>query len=207
MRPFSCIIAAIPFTYFRPQCSDKGVPVLGLRHVRELPARGRPRSSCEVSLLVALALNFFCGSDTTLQFGPTATPADATTYLNQGEDQSQSGDCNRAVDTFSKAIALKPDYWQAWRGRAHCYLVLRQFGKAVGDYNQAIRLSSDSYSYEGRGDAYILQGQYDSAIADYSEAIKVKPDYAAAYQVRGFAYLLQADTQRALATWPIASRP
>jgi tetratricopeptide (TPR) repeat protein len=136
--------------------------------------------------------------DSVQQGGPGSTPTSAESYLNQGETQSAAGDCNGATDSFSRAINLKSEYWQAWRGRAHCYLILGRYSDAVDDYTQAIKLSSDPYSYEGRGDAYMLQGQYDLAISDYDQAITLKPDYAAAYQVRGFGYMLTGNLQRAI---------
>lgn len=65
---------------------------------------------------------------------------------------------------------------------------LRQYGNAIKDYDNAIRLMPDYASaYYNRGLAKSSIEQYENAIADYDTAICLRPDYPAAYNNRGVA--------------------
>jgi tetratricopeptide (TPR) repeat protein len=47
------------------------------------------------------------------------------------------------------------------------------YGRAIADCNEAIRLDSHSSAIDDRGLAYLEKGDYDHAIADFSAAIKL----------------------------------
>ena len=67
-------------------------------------------------------------------------------------------------------------------------MFLRQYGSAIEDYNEAIRLNSaDAEVYSYRGIAKFSLGQYESAIRDSDEAIRLNPDLIPAYINRGHA--------------------
>lgn len=100
----------------------------------------------------------------------------------------------RAIAFFSAALnavvaGVKTNPWEAYVWRANCYSLLKEYEKALPDYDQAIRLNpEDATAYFNRGLAYAVSGKYEQAIQDYSEAIRLKPDYVAAYLGRGNVY-------------------
>jgi tetratricopeptide (TPR) repeat protein len=66
---------------------------------------------------------------------------------------------------------------------------LNQYGRAIKDYDKAIKLNpDDAEAYNNRGAAYADLNQYEQAIEDYDKAIKLNPDDAEAYGNRGIAY-------------------
>ena len=65
----------------------------------------------------------------------------------------------------------------------------RQFERALGDLDQALRLNPrDAKTHQSRAAVYAASGDQARAIEDYSAAIRFDPHYALAYQGRGDAY-------------------
>jgi Flp pilus assembly protein TadD len=65
----------------------------------------------------------------------------------------------------------------------------RQYGEAIRDFSEAIRLNPKyALAYAYRGAVYVNTDQPDKAIQDCTEAIKVDPHLALAYVNRGAAY-------------------
>jgi tetratricopeptide (TPR) repeat protein len=105
-----------------------------------------------------------------------------------------------SVAMFSKAVELKPDYWQAWCDRGHAYLKAGQGDKGLADLSKAIELNPrNKIAWFKRGQAYAALHQYDKAILNYSKVIELDPKYRLAWISRGANYVKVAQYDKALA--------
>ncbi|MBF0554435.1 MAG: tetratricopeptide repeat protein [Nitrospirae bacterium] len=104
-----------------------------------------------------------------------------------------------ALDAFTKAIELKPDYAKAYHARGLAYLSLDNYQQAVQDFNKAIELKPDyAEAYYFRGLYYNILDNYQQAISEFTQTLKLKPDYAEAYCNRGNAYNNLGNYQQAI---------
>ena len=116
-------------------------------------------------------------------------PQDHVFYNNNGIAYGEKGEFDLAIEDFTKAIELKPDYAIAYNNRGSVYRSKGEHDLAIEDCNKAIQLKSDyAEPYSNRGAAYRNKGNYERAIRDYDMAIKLKPDFVQAYYNRGLAY-------------------
>lgn len=75
----------------------------------------------------------------------------------------------------------------------------QDFDKAIRDFDEAIRLQSDSsWAFSNRGKAWASRKGYDIAIQDFGEAIRLAPNDARNYFDRGNALVNNGDYQRAI---------
>ena len=67
---------------------------------------------------------------------------------------------------FDKAIEHNQNFAEAYYKRGLVYLDLKQYDKAIEDFNQAIKLGSShaAEAYYNRGVAYLHRERYDKAI-------------------------------------------
>jgi len=81
------------------------------------------------------------------------------------------------------------------RGVAH--LNVRNYERALADFNEAIRVDSDNAkAYGGRGLTYQLMGREGDtkrALADWTEALRIDPDDVDVLEQRARVYLIQRD--------------
>ena len=145
-------------------------------------------------------------------------PRIADVYKNNADE-----DYDRAIEDYNKAIALDPNYADAYNNRGAVYAknslikalldknknpriadvyknnADEDYDRAIEDYNKAIALDPNyALAYARRGSAYDNKGQYDRAIEDYNKAIALDPNYAAAYNNRGLAYYKKGNMGRAI---------
>jgi tetratricopeptide (TPR) repeat protein len=93
-----------------------------------------------------------------------------------GAAYSQLGLNRPAVDSFGRAIALKPDYAAAYYNRARAYLREAQYELAIGDFTWAIEQEPENpIHYSPRGRAFFQRRRYEEALADYTRAIELNP--------------------------------
>ncbi len=120
-------------------------------------------------------------------------------YWNRGLAHSSKEQYDRAIEDFSQAIRLKPDYVEAYKSRAAAYRQTHQYDRAIQDYDYAIRLSpNDADLYSDRGTVYGIKRQYDRAIQDYDYAIRLSPNDADLYNDRGTFYGMKGKYDRAI---------
>jgi tetratricopeptide (TPR) repeat protein len=70
-------------------------------------------------------------------------------HYMDGIDLIDYGDYNQAISEFTRAIELKPDYAEAYKGRGDTYYRQKEYDKAIADWEQAIKLDP-SYEEELR---------------------------------------------------------
>ncbi|MGO8705622.1 MAG: tetratricopeptide repeat protein [Candidatus Brocadiia bacterium] len=122
----------------------------------------------------------------------------AQNYL--GTSYFEAGRPDEALVCFSKAIALKPDYFDALYNRGVVYIATDRLVEAIGDFDKAIALKPDfAAAYNNRGAAHLKAGRLDEAIRDFSRAIERQPDYADAFANRAAAYSQNGQYEQALA--------
>ena len=81
------------------------------------------------------------------------------------------------------------------------------FGKALANLNEAIRLNPDSaVAYYDRGLTYSKIGDIDQGIANYDDAIRLDPNYVVAFTNRGILYRRKGDMDQAIADFSEAIR-
>jgi tetratricopeptide (TPR) repeat protein len=94
----------------------------------------------------------------------------------------------QAVLACSRAIALKPDFADAYFLRATAYAAQRSLDDAEKDYSKVAQLDPQSArGFTGRCNVRLEFKDYQGAIADCSKAIELDPKNARAYNGRGVA--------------------
>lgn len=82
----------------------------------------------------------------------------------------------KAIEDFSRAIELNPNFSQAYVQRGQLYSYGNQAERAKQDYTQAIETDpNNSYAYQKRGEMWAAEGNLDRAIEDYERAAKTDP--------------------------------
>jgi tetratricopeptide (TPR) repeat protein len=146
-----------------------------------------------------------------VQPAPKPSPApqptrSARSYFDSGDTFRSRGDYDRAIEEYTQAIRLDPNYAAAYNNRGWAYNGKGDYDRGIADCTQAIRLDPNmAAAYNNRGRAYNGKGDYDRAIADYTQAIRIDPNMAAAYNNRGNVYHNnKKDYNRAIADYEAA---
>ena len=114
---------------------------------------------------------------------------DAQYCFDKGLKAETKDNRKLAITHYTRGIPLNPDknlLSRLYHNRASCYINIRKFKDAIGDYNKLIELNPDShFLYYSRGKANIHLEQYKDAVTDYNAAIHINPNYVEAYLDRG----------------------
>jgi tetratricopeptide (TPR) repeat protein len=108
-------------------------------------------------------------------------PSDAAAAYNHGVEAERVGRHDQAVADLTEAIALKPDFAEAYESRGVAYDQKGLYDRAIADYTRAIALGAAiAETYFNRGAAYEHRRLYRKALADYRAAVSLDPDLQAA---------------------------
>jgi tetratricopeptide (TPR) repeat protein len=119
-----------------------------------------------------------------------------------GVTLQEQGKFQEAVQAFNKALALKPDYADAYSNRGNALSDLGQLQEAVQSYEMAVEFKPDyAEAYSNLGNAYHKLGWLEDAVESCEKAIVLKPDYADAYNNRGNALRDLGQLQAALESY------
>jgi tetratricopeptide (TPR) repeat protein len=88
--------------------------------------------------------------------------------------------------SYDKAIALRPDFAEAWSNRGNALQKLGAASEALASCTRAIELRPNyAPGHHNRGNALYDLKRWEEALASYGRAIELNPNYAQAYYNRG----------------------
>jgi PGF-CTERM protein len=104
-------------------------------------------------------------------FAPIVTATTAEEWNEQGFRFLESGDYEKAIECFDKAIELNPNYTDAYLNRGLAYLYLEQNERAIEDFEKVIELNP-CYDQACRAREFVLSilKQENGASEDYEFA-------------------------------------
>jgi lipoprotein NlpI len=116
----------------------------------------------------------------------------AGTFYNRGIAYFDKGDHDRAIQDYTQALRLNPNFAAAFNNRGNAYAAKDDYDRAIQNYDQALRLDpNDALACNNRGNAYAAKDDYDRAIQDYTQALRLNPNFTAAFRHRGWARFAQ----------------
>ncbi|RPI45131.1 MAG: tetratricopeptide repeat protein, partial [Bacteroidetes bacterium] len=123
----------------------------------------------------------------------------ARQYFRAGEEFFGTQNYRDAIEQYSKAIDLDPDFDKAYIQRALCFTRLKDYEKAAADFVRAIVFNDkDAGLFYFAGQAYHLHGKDQMALTHLDRAIELKSNYLEAFQVRSEVYYQLERYQEAL---------
>ncbi|MCJ8281386.1 MAG: tetratricopeptide repeat protein [Rivularia sp. ALOHA_DT_140] len=113
-------------------------------------------------------------------------------YYNLGVCSYNLKQANLAINYFSEAIEIDPNYPYSYIERAHINTRLENYQEAIEDYSFIIEgiynQSLQALAYNYRGKIYKVLENYSHSIQDFTQAININPNYLDAYYNRGCCY-------------------
>jgi len=135
-----------------------------------------------------------------LATGAALQAQSARQYFRAGEEFAKKLNFRDAIEQFSKAIELDPDYDKAYIQRGIAYTKVDDFEKAARDFDRAIVFNEkDAELYYFSGAAYQMQGELETALNKLNLAVEMKNNFLEAHQVRSEVLMELGRYQEALA--------
>ena len=134
----------------------------------------------------------------------------AIAHLNRGNYWYSKNQKDKALEDFSVAIEINPEFSSAYANRSLVYLEKGATEKALKDYNRYLKLLhpfdtkgnmlnlslSDAFSH--RGSIYSRMGQHEKALADFQKAIELDPFNSDIYFKRALTYMQLHEYDKAI---------
>ena len=201
VRNFLPFPANSPWSSIVERIVDKSTAVLqndGRCHP-SLQPRGKSQAMQRLFLILAVV---FLGC---LVIHGNLNAQDAAYYTNRGIDRFQEGEYGKAIDDYTEAIRLNPNYPMAYNNRGIAWAAKGDHDKAIADFDKALLAdkppvgvgffdkvlgvkSRNASTYFNRGIAWNNKGEYGKAVADYTETIRRDPTMVLAYNAVAWLY-------------------
>jgi tetratricopeptide (TPR) repeat protein len=109
--------------------------------------------------------------------------ATVDTLMKRGLEYQESEDLEAARDAFDKAIAIKPDYAEAWNRRAVLFFNDGKYDEAIADLESAITYEPRHFgAWIGLAMIFESVDRPDAALKAYDKALEFHPMAQAAVQ-------------------------
>jgi tetratricopeptide (TPR) repeat protein len=117
-------------------------------------------------------------------------PKDAKKAFSQGLGFKEKNEPDKALENFSRAIELYPDYYQALAERGDLFVSRRKLDEAAADFAQALKANAH-YAPALRGSGYckLEKGKFEEAARDFEQSIAADPTNASTHLLLGVADL------------------
>lgn len=103
-------------------------------------------------------------------------PSGQNIHNNLGDVYARQGDMQKAIEEFSKAIAINPNYADAWHNLAHTYDQIGRIDEALKNYQKALEINPNLWqSYQNMASIYFNQEKYDLAKESIQKALEINP--------------------------------
>jgi tetratricopeptide (TPR) repeat protein len=131
----------------------------------------------------------------------TVFSQNAKKYFKTGQEFIASGNYKDAIDQFTKAIDIEPDYSNAYLARAAAYEKLDMLKEASEDYDRASTFESNNTDvfYQAARLSYLL-GDYQKAIEKADASIQLKKTNPDGYVIKAKSLMALARYEEALAS-------
>jgi tetratricopeptide (TPR) repeat protein len=126
------------------------------------------------------------GCTALIDSGKQPTEILAAAFNYRGFSYHGKGEFARAIQDYSRAIKLMPDYADAYSNRGADYNNLGRYDLAIRDLSEAIKLEPrEAVNFKNRSFSHAKRGDYRHALADLEHAAKLNPsDLETAYYLR-----------------------
>jgi tetratricopeptide (TPR) repeat protein len=102
----------------------------------------------------------------------------APEYFKKGQDYSADGKYEEAIQEYSKAIEIKPDFFDAYYARGLAKHTVSKYNEAIEDFGKVIELKPTyDAAYSGRSNSYLALEKYEEAQHDNLKAIELNPKF------------------------------
>ena len=109
--------------------------------------------------------------------------AEATYLIEQALKKDRQGDMESVARLLDQAIELDPNSDRAYSNRGTIYLNLKQYQRAIDDFDKALQINPKKYeAHINRGDAWYNLGEYTRAIENYKAGANLKPNESLPYE-------------------------
>jgi len=135
------------------------------------------------------------------------TDPQAVRHYNNGLNYYNANNFDQAIAEFTRAIAIYPEYADAYLGRGNCYDNKDDAVTALEDYRRAGQYDS-RYLLFARGYECASESvqNHEEAVRVLSQCIDQKINVFVAYCMRGNSYLMRGDLNNALNNYTAAIR-
>jgi protein O-GlcNAc transferase len=136
----------------------------------------------------------------TSELNPQLVGADF--HFNLGNRLFTEGKRDEAIDSYSKAIAIKPDWAEAYANIASARSQQGNLDAAITYYQKAVDLKPElEVLHSNLANSFLQQGKYESAITSYQSALKIKPDWPDVLANMGNAFSMLGKLEEAQASY------
>lgn len=116
-------------------------------------------------------------------------PGNARAHNNLGFIYYGKGMLDRAMEQFTTALRLRPEYPDARVNLGIAYNAKGMSDQAIEQYMRVLSVNpNDADAHNNLGIAYVSKGMIDQGLTHYQIALKINPDYPEAYNNIGVVY-------------------
>lgn len=126
-------------------------------------------------------------------------------YKKQGNNKSESGDKEGAIDDYTQAIMIKPTYDTAYYNRGVVKAHIGRYKDAILDYNEVVKINPYyAKAYYSRANSKKHMGDKKGALKDYNKAIELSPAIVEPYINQGVLKSEMGNNEAAIADFRLA---
>jgi tetratricopeptide (TPR) repeat protein len=102
-------------------------------------------------------------------------PEDLLGWFHYGNVLNENGDTPAALTAYNTALARSPAFAEAYVKRGLIYNTLKQYDRALSDFNAALKGGDLAEAFTGRGYAFYGLKQYAKALPDFQKSVALVP--------------------------------